>query len=73
MLLTFFPGDTMSGPRSPWREFIEARDALLAIVALPCYPSELLRDGPTLGPRLCERPRSRELQVKKLNEMGIFP
>jgi len=46
--------------------FLEARDAFLAVVALPCFPSELLRDGPQLGRLLAEPHRRRPRQLLEL-------
>jgi hypothetical protein len=46
--------------------FIEARDAILAVVALPCLPSELMREGASLAPLLTERPRARKDQLTHL-------
>jgi hypothetical protein len=45
--------------RSRWREFIEARDAVLGIISRPLLPSQLLRLGPALGPLLANPRRSR--------------
>lgn len=56
------------GNRSRWREFVEGRDALLSVVALPCLPSELLRDGPRLGRLLRERSRERKGQMAELGD-----
>lgn len=74
MQRTFFPlGDSMSGNRSRWREFIEGRDAFLSVVSLACYPSELIRDGHRLGQLLREPQRSRENQLENLAKRGILP
>jgi phytoene/squalene synthetase len=49
-------------PSSRWREFIEARDSLLAVLTLPCLPSELLKRGKWLAEKLRERTRIRQPQ-----------
>jgi hypothetical protein len=66
-------GDSITGNRSRWREFIEGRDAFLSVVSLACYPSELIRDGPLLGELLRERPRQRENQLDELRNQNILP
>ena len=48
----FPPGDSTCTRRSHWREFVEARDAVFAVLGRPSLPSELLAAGPTLGPLL---------------------
>jgi hypothetical protein len=49
----------ISPRRSRWREYIEARDAVLGVISRPLLPSQLLRLGPTLGSLLANPNRSR--------------
>lgn len=62
----FPPGVSISPRRSRWREFIEARDAVLGILSLPLRPSELLSRGPALAAELHEPPRRRAAQCSAL-------
>ena len=70
----FPPGDTTSLRRSHWREFIEARDTVLTVLARPLLPSELLQAGPTLGPLLANPERERlswhEAAQSTLTQLG---
>ena len=60
MKLTFFPpGDSESLRRSHWREFIEARDAVLSVLGAPLTPSKLIESGGQLGPLLANPKRKR--------------
>ena len=57
-----------------WREFIEARDTVLTVLARPLLPSELLQAGPTLGPLLASPERERlswhEAAQSTLTQLG---
>ena len=53
------PGDSSSRRRSHWREFLEARDAVLAVLGRPLLPSQFLRAAPVLGPLLAHPERAR--------------
>jgi hypothetical protein len=64
MKLGFFPPGASPFGRSLWREFIEARAALLLVLSLALLPSELLQHGAELGMLLRERPRRRSLQLE---------
>ena len=55
----FPPGDSTSLRRSHWREFVEARDAVLTVLGRPLLPSELIQAGSTLGPLLANPDRER--------------
>lgn len=46
--------------RSRWREFIEARDAILGILGRPLLPSQLIRSGKVIGPMLANNERVRD-------------
>jgi hypothetical protein len=46
--------------RSRWREFIEARDAVLGILGRPLLPSEFIRSGRIIGSMLANNERARE-------------
>ena len=43
------PGDTRSRRRRHWRELLEARDSVLAVLGRPLLPSHFLRFAPMLG------------------------
>ena len=57
----FPPGDSSSRRRSHWREFLEARDSVLAVLGRPLLPSHFLPAAPALGPLLANTPRSRAM------------
>jgi len=65
MKRSFFPpGDSTSLRRSHWREFIEARDAVLRVLGCPLTPSRFLGLGSRLGPLLASPERERDSWLK---------
>src|SRR5208282_440776 len=54
---SFFPGDIDCLPPSHWREFIEARDAVVHVLT-PLRPRQLVANGLAIREGLKERSRS---------------
>ena len=70
---SFFPhGAFKSRGRSSWREFLEARDSVLAVLSIPILPSMLVKHGSSLVRLLAERPRKRTIQISRLCESIEF-
>ena len=61
----FSPGDTDCLPPSHWREFIEARDAVVSVVSRPLRPRQLITRGAAIREGLKERRRKRRPQLSR--------
>ena len=61
----FSPGDTDCLPPSHWREFIEARDAVISVVSRPLRPRQLVARGAAIRAGLKERQRTRTSQLSR--------
>jgi hypothetical protein len=61
----FSPGDTDCLPPSHWREFVEARDAVVSVVSRPLRPSQLVAHGTAIRDGLKERRRVRRSQLSR--------
>ena len=68
-LVFFPPGDSRSTLRSHWREFLEVRDSVLAVLGRPLLPSQLLSAAPIIGPLLANPPRARPMWREAVNEI----
>lgn len=62
----FFPPEDIDClPPSHWREFIEARDAVISVISRPLRPRQLVARGAAIRSELRERGRTRTSQLSR--------
>jgi Transposase DDE domain len=63
----FFPPGALRSPRrSRWREFLEARDSLYAVLSLSIPPTQFVQRGTEIMQLLQSHPRERPMQLDDL-------